>query len=131
MLRRLFASKMTLVRQTRVNYTPDKVSPQLSAVISGIIAKDRVVVFLTGTPEEPRCRFTMQMVDMMNQIGIKYSFFNILDDDDVCEGLKTYSDWPTYPQLYIDGELLGGYDVCKNMMLNGELTKLLKEKGLL
>ncbi|KAH9577952.1 Glutaredoxin [Trypanosoma melophagium] len=131
MLRRLFTSKITLMRHTRVNYTPDKVSEELALTIKDIITRDRVVVFLTGTPKEPRCRFTVQMVDMMDQINIKYSFFNILDDDEVCEGLKKYSDWPTYPQLYIDGELIGGYDVCKNMMLNGELTKLLKDKRLL
>ncbi|KEG14008.1 glutaredoxin-like protein [Trypanosoma grayi] len=131
MLRGMFASKLALLRHTRINFTPDKVTPALAAAIGGIIAKDRVVVFLTGTPEKPRCRFTAQMVDMLQQLEVHYSFCNILDDDEVCEGLKTYSDWPTYPQLYIDGELIGGYDVCKNMLLSGQLTQLLKEKELL
>lgn len=88
-------------------------------------------MFLTGTPEQPRCRFTVQLVDLFNQLGIKYSFFNILDDEEVCEGLKTYSEWPTYPQIYIDGELLGGYDICKNMMLDGTLIRTFKEKELM
>ncbi|KAF8291563.1 putative monothiol glutaredoxin [Trypanosoma cruzi] len=127
----MFASRLLLLRLTRASYGPEKVAPALAASIKDIILKDRVVIFLTGTPEEPRCRFTAQMVDMMQQMGVQYSFFNVLDDDDVCEGLKTYSDWPTYPQLYIDGELVGGYDVCNNMLLNGQLTRLFQEKKLL
>ncbi|EAN81760.1 glutaredoxin-like protein [Trypanosoma cruzi] len=127
----MFASRLLLLRLTRASHGPEKVAPALAASIKDIILKDRVVIFLTGTPEEPRCRFTAQMVDMMQQMGVQYSFFNVLDDDDVCEGLKTYSDWPTYPQLYIDGELVGGYDVCKNMLLNGQLTRLFQEKKLL
>ncbi|ESS60783.1 glutaredoxin-like protein [Trypanosoma cruzi Dm28c] len=127
----MFASRLLLLRLTGASYGPEKVAPALAASIKDIILKDRVVIFLTGTPEEPRCRFTAQMVDMMQQMGVQYSFFNVLDDDDVCEGLKTYSDWPTYPQLYIDGELVGGYDVCKNMLLNGQLTRLFQEKKLL
>lgn len=104
---------------------------QLHDAIDRIIAQDRVVVFLTGTPMQPRCRFTGAIVDILKQLGIKYSYFNILDDDEVCEELKEYKNWPTYPQVYIDGELLGGYDVCKKMMLDGELTKMLSEKNLL
>jgi Grx4 family monothiol glutaredoxin len=103
----------------------------LHAKLRGLINQDRLVVFLTGTPEEPRCRFTFAMSDMLRQLGVQYTYVNILSDDDVCEGLKEYSNWPTYPQVYLDGELLGGYDVCKKMLLDGELTKMLKDKGLL
>lgn len=110
---------------------PADVSAALAKDLHGIINNDRLVMFLTGTPEEPRCRFTMQVVDLMDQLGVRYGFFNILDDEEVCEGLKRYSDWPTYPQVYMDGELLGGYDICKQMMLDGTLTKTLKEKDLL
>eukprot|EP00658_Telonema_sp_P-2_P062525 TRINITY_DN51198_c0_g1_i1.p1 TRINITY_DN51198_c0_g1~~TRINITY_DN51198_c0_g1_i1.p1 ORF type:complete len:118 (+),score=40.69 TRINITY_DN51198_c0_g1_i1:170-523(+) len=67
--------------------------------------------FLTGSPEAPRCRFTVSLVDILNQIGVQYSYVNILEDDEVCEGLKEFSSWPTYPQVYIDGELIGGYDI--------------------
>ncbi|KAG8347388.1 putative Glutaredoxin [Trypanosoma vivax] len=131
MLRRIFATRIALFHPTRVRHTPEQVPPVLATAISNVISKDRVVVFLTGTPEEPRCGFTIKMVDMLAQLGIRYSFFNILEDDEICEGLKRYSDWPTYPQLYIDGNLIGGYDVCKDMLLNGQLTKLLKEKDLI
>lgn len=99
--------------------------------LADMIARDRIVIFLTGTPHQPRCRFTAMLVDMLNQIGIKYSYVNILEDDEVCEGLKVYSNWPTYPQIYIDQELIGGYDICKTMMLNGQLVDLLKSKKLL
>lgn len=116
---------------SRVCCAPSDVSPDLAKDIKDIIEHDRLVVFLTGTPEQPRCRFTVQLVDLFNQLGIKYSFFNILDDEEVCEGLKTYSDWPTYPQVYLDGELLGGYDICKKMMLDGELIRTFKEKDLM
>ncbi|KPI84134.1 glutaredoxin-like protein [Leptomonas seymouri] len=116
---------------SRVCYAPSDVPAALAKDIKDIIHHDRLVVFLTGTPEQPRCRFTVQLVDLLNQLGIKYSFFNILDDDEVCEGLKRYSDWPTYPQVYVDGELLGGYDVCRHMMLDGSLIHTFKEKELL
>ncbi|KPA80788.1 putative mitochondrial glutaredoxin-like protein [Leptomonas pyrrhocoris] len=116
---------------SRVFHAPSDVPAELAKDIKGIIEHDRLVVFLTGTPEQPRCRFTVQLVDLFNQLGIKYSFFNILDDEEVCEGLKQYSDWPTYPQVYLDGELLGGYDVCKGMMLDGSLIRTFKEKELM
>lgn len=110
---------------------PSDVDSKLADDIASIISSDRLVLFLTGTPEKPQCRFTVQMVDLLAQLGVKYSFFNIMDDDEVCEGLKVYSDWPTYPQIYVEGELLGGYDICKDMMLDGSLVKLFKEKKLL
>lgn len=109
----------------------ETIPQELADTIDGIIKKDRMVVFLTGTPQQPRCRFTAATVDMFAQLGVKYSFYDILQDDEICEGLKVHSGWPTYPQIYVDGELIGGYDVCKTMLLNGELTKLLKAKDLL
>ncbi|KAG5511395.1 hypothetical protein JKF63_07358 [Porcisia hertigi] len=118
-------------RASPVCCAPSDVMEDLAKDLHEIIHHDRLVVFLTGTPQQPRCRFTAQLVDLLNQLGVKYSFFNIIDDDEVCEGLKAYSDWPTYPQVYVDGELLGGYDICKEMMLNGTLTSMLKEKNLM
>ena len=126
----LYASSASL-HTSRLYYAPADVPVDLAKDIKDIIEHDRIVVFLTGTPEQPRCRFTVQLVDLLNQLGIKYGFFNILDDDEICEGLKKYSDWPTYPQVYLDGELLGGYDICKSMMLDGSLIRTLKEKELM
>ncbi|CCW64442.1 unnamed protein product [Phytomonas sp. EM1] len=110
---------------------PSDVSKELADDLYKIINNDRIVLFITGTPEEPRCRFTVRLIDLVNQLGLEYVYFNILQDDEVCEGLKKYSDWPTYPQVYIDGELLGGYDVIRQMMLDGSLVKCLNEKKLL
>ncbi|CCW69040.1 unnamed protein product [Phytomonas sp. Hart1] len=111
--------------------SPSDVSKDLADDLYKIINNHRVVLFITGTPEEPRCRFTVRLIDIVHQIGLEYVYFDILQDDEVCEGLKTYSDWPTYPQVYIDGVLLGGYDVVKQMMLDGSLVKTLSEKKLL
>lgn len=110
---------------------PSDVPPALAKDLHAIINNDRLVLFLTGTPQQPQCSFTWQMVDLMDQLGVKYGYFNILSDEEVCEGLKKYSDWPTYPQVYLNGELLGGYDICKQMMLDGSFPKLLKEHKLL
>ena len=107
------------------------VSPELRADIEQKLKSARVVVFLTGTPQQPRCGFTMRMVDLLRQFGVAYTSYDILEDDDFCAGLKRYSDWPTYPQMYVDGELVGGYDATKQMALDGSLVKMLKEKQLL
>ena len=116
---------------TAARFAPGDVPEPLRTEIADMIAQDRVVVFLTGTPQQPRCGFTVRMVDLLKQFQVEYSFVNILEDDDVCEGLKAYSDWPTYPQMYVDKELVGGYDLVKQMALDGSLVKLLKEKELL
>lgn len=127
---RAFAAAAT-VRQGTTTTSQETIPQELAEAIDGIIKKDRMVVFLTGTPNQPRCRFTAATVDILKQLGVKYSFYDILQDDEVCEGLKIHSGWPTYPQIYIDGELIGGFDVCKTMLLSGELTKLLKAKDMI
>jgi len=103
---------------------------ELHKTLSQMIRKDRVVVFLTGTPASPQCRFTRGMVDLLNAHSIPYIYFDVLEDDEVCEELKVFSNWPTYPQLYIDGELIGGYDISKEMARDGRLAALLREKGI-
>jgi Grx4 family monothiol glutaredoxin len=105
--------------------------PALRKRIEDAIHKGRIVAFLTGTPEDPHCGFTVRIVELLEQLNVNFEHFDVLSDDEVCEGLKAYSDWPTYPQLYVDGDLIGGYDVVKGMMLDGSLVKLLKEKKLL
>lgn len=99
--------------------------------LDSLINKGRITVFLTGTPMQPRCGFTVRMVEMLEQLPIKYEYVDIMQDEEVCEGLKEYSNWPTYPQLYIDGELVGGWDVTRQMVIDGTLIQHLHEKGLL
>lgn len=85
-----------------------------------IIDQDKVVLFMKGTPAEPRCGFSQTIVTMLKEEQIKFSVFDILEDNKVREGLKKYSNWPTYPQLYVDGELIGGLDILKEMQADAE-----------
>ena len=75
-----------------------------------------------GTPEAPRCGFTKQLLALLNEQGVQFGSFDILSDPAVREGLKAYSNWPTYPQLYVSGELVGGLDIVKEMAASGELA---------
>ena len=86
---------------------------------------DNVVLFMKGNRAQPMCGFSFQMVQLLDSLDVKYSTFNILEDEEVRQGLKAYSSWPTYPQLYHQGELLGGLDVVKDMGVV-ELTEMLK-----
>jgi monothiol glutaredoxin len=109
---------------------PSAVRAELATQLKEMIHKDRVVVFLTGKPNAPRCGFTSRMVSLLNQFQVPYSYVDIMEDDEVCEGLKVYSDWPTFPQMYVDGQLIGGFDVLNQMAKDGSLIKLMKDKQL-
>ena len=86
-----------------------------------------VLVYMKGTPDFPQCGFSGQTVAALKAIGRPFSYVNIFDDPEIREGLKTYSNWPTFPQLYVDGELVGGCDIVVEMYHSGELKKLLTE----
>ncbi|CAG8597941.1 6292_t:CDS:2 [Paraglomus brasilianum] len=90
-----------------------------------------VMLFMKGTPNQPRCGFSRQMVEILNKNNISFSSFNILADEEVRQGLKEYSNWPTYPQLYFNGELVGGLDLVKELISSGEFLNLApKQKSL-
>ena len=84
---------------------------QLQARLSELVKAAPVMLFMKGTPSAPQCGFSRQTVGMLREKGVRYGFFNILADDDVRQGLKEYADWPTYPQIWVDGELVGGLDI--------------------
>ena len=84
---------------------------QLRTRLSELVKAAPVMLFMKGTPSAPQCGFSRQTVSMLREKGIRYGFFNILADDDVRQGLKEYADWPTYPQVWADGELVGGLDI--------------------
>jgi Grx4 family monothiol glutaredoxin len=84
------------------------------------------MLFMKGVPSAPRCGFSRQIVAMLDLEGVAYDAFNILEDEEIRQGLKKFSDWPTYPQLYVDGDLIGGLDICKELAESGELAALLK-----
>uniref|UniRef100_A0A8D0IBN0 Glutaredoxin 3 n=1 Tax=Sus scrofa TaxID=9823 RepID=A0A8D0IBN0_PIG len=82
------------------------------------------MLFMKGTPQEPRCGFSKQMVEILNKHNIQFSSFDIFSDEEVRQGLKTYSNWPTYPQLYVSGELIGGLDIIKELEASKELDTI-------
>ena len=88
-----------------------------------------VVLFMKGTPQFPMCGFSGQVVQILDHLGVTYKGPNVLDSDDLRQGIKSYSNWPTIPQLYVKGEFVGGCDIIREMFQAGELQGLLKEKG--
>ncbi|MCU0760779.1 MAG: Grx4 family monothiol glutaredoxin [Steroidobacteraceae bacterium] len=88
-----------------------------------------VVLFMKGTPDFPQCGFSAQAVAALRACGAKFSTVNIFEDPELREALKRYSNWPTYPQLYVKGELVGGCDITLEMFRSGELKQLLDESG--
>ena len=86
-----------------------------------------ILLFMKGTPEFPQCGFSGQTVAALNAIGKPFAFVNIFEDQEIREGLKVYSNWPTFPQLYVKGELIGGSDIVVEMYKSGELKKQLDE----
>ena len=88
-----------------------------------------VVVFMKGTPQFPMCGFSGQVVQILDHLGVVYKGLNVLESDDLRDGIKSYSNWPTIPQLYVKGEFVGGCDIIREMFQAGELQDLLKTKG--
>ena len=86
-----------------------------------------ILLYMKGTPDFPQCGFSGQAVAALNAIGRPYAYVNIFEDPDVREGLKVYSNWPTFPQLYVKGELIGGSDIVVEMFHSGELKSLIEE----
>ena len=89
-----------------------------------------VVLFMKGTPDFPMCGFSAATVQVLKNLGIKFNSVNVLDSNDMREGIKKFSDWPTIPQLYVKKEFIGGCDIVKEMYENGELKKALKDKAI-
>lgn len=85
-----------------------------------------VLLYMKGTPDFPQCGFSGQTVAALNAVGKPYAYVNIFEDPEIREGLKAYSSWPTFPQLYINGELVGGCDIVIEMYHSGELQKMLE-----
>ncbi len=93
--------------------------------IDQLIRQNRVMLFMKGNRSFPQCGFSAAVVETLNKYGVSYHTFNVLQDQAVREGIKRYSNWPTIPQLYIDGEFVGGCDIVREMDANGELQQKL------
>ena len=99
--------------------------------IANEISKQDVVLFMKGTPQAPQCGFSSQVTQLLRYLGVDFHSVNVLEDDDIRNGIKQYSEWPTIPQLYIKGEFIGGCDIVREMFQNGELQQYLTEKKIL
>lgn len=93
------------------------------------IQNNDVVLYMKGTPQMPMCGFSAAVAQVLGHLGVPYKGVNVLEDNDIREGIKVFSDWPTIPQLYIKGEFIGGCDIVREMFEAGELQQVLKEKG--
>jgi monothiol glutaredoxin len=89
-----------------------------------------VVLYMKGTPVFPQCGFSAQVVQVLSLVGVKFKAFDVLADDQLRQGIKEFSNWPTVPQLYVKGEFVGGCDIVREMYQSGELAELLKAKGI-
>ena len=98
--------------------------------IENHIDNNHVCLFMKGTPDAPQCGFSMAVSNMLKILEVNFQGINVLEDQSIREGIKTYSDWPTIPQLYVKKEFVGGCDIVKEMYENGELKKLLDNKGI-
>jgi monothiol glutaredoxin len=101
-------------------------SLELKVQIENLLGSTKVVLFMKGNAEMPQCGFSANSVAILKNLGVSFNTFNILNDPEIRQGLKEYSNWPTYPQLYIKGQLIGGNDVITEMYKNGELQEFLK-----
>jgi monothiol glutaredoxin len=101
------------------------------AFIAKTVEDNPVVLFMKGTPDQPRCGFSAVVVQILDHMQVPFAGVDVLADEDLRQGVKAYSDWPTIPQLYVKGEFLGGSDIVREMFSTGELKSFLTEKGVL
>ena len=106
-------------------------SQDINARIQGLIDANPVFLFMKGTPTFPQCGFSATVISILDHMGVRYESANILEDADLRQGIKDFSNWPTIPQLYVKGEFVGGCDITKEMFQSGELKQLLTERGVL
>ena len=99
--------------------------------IAKSVADHPVILFMKGVPEQPQCGFSAVTVQILDHLGVDFVGVNVLQNDQLREGIKAYSDWPTIPQLYVKGEFVGGCDIVKEMFQSGELKSLLTDQGLI
>ena len=108
----------------------ENIKVDVTEQIKNEIKSNDVVLFMKGTPVFPMCGFSASVTEVLANLGVKFSSVNILDSEEMREGIKTFSNWPTIPQLYVKEEFIGGCDIIKEMHENGELLDLFKQKGI-
>jgi len=101
-------------------------SGELKDRIERLISSSDIFLFMKGTPDFPQCGFSANVIGLLNSLGVQYRTFDILSDMDIRQGVKEYANWPTYPQLWVKGEMIGGNDIITEMFHSGDLEKALK-----
>lgn len=104
---------------------------EVQALIDDHVKSHSVLLYMKGTPSAPQCGFSQQVVRVLHAAGTEFSSINVLEHPEIRDGIKTYSEWPTIPQLYVGGEFVGGCDIVTDLYQSGELQTLLAEKGLI
>ena len=104
---------------------------EIKEKIKKLINDNDVCLFMKGTADSPQCGFSMTVSNVLKHLKVNFNGINVLEDENLRQGIKEFSDWPTIPQLYVKGEFVGGCDIVKEMFEKGELTSLLKEKKLI
>ena len=104
---------------------------EIKKQIENLINENEVCLFMKGTPDSPQCGFSMAVSNILKHLNVNFKGINVLENENLRQGIKDFSDWPTIPQLYIKKEFVGGCDIVKEMYENGELKKIFQEKGLL
>ena len=103
---------------------------QVKDLINKEITENEICLFMKGTPDAPQCGFSMAVTNMLKLLEVNFQSVNVLEDQNIREGIKVFSDWPTIPQLYVKKEFVGGCDIVKEMYESGELAKLFESKGI-
>ena len=104
---------------------------EINKKIENLIKDNDVCLFMKGTPDAPQCGFSMTVSNVLKYLNINFKGINVLEDENLRQGIKDYSDWPTIPQLYVKNEFVGGCDIVKEMFENGELKKFFEEKKII
>ena len=104
---------------------------EIKEKIKNLLDTNDVCLFMKGTPESPQCGFSMAVSNVLKHLKVNFKGVNVLEDENLRQGIKEFSDWPTIPQLYVKGEFIGGCDIVKEMFEKGELKKLLQKKSLI
>ena len=103
----------------------------ITSKIKKIIENDNIVLFMKGTPDSPQCGFSMTVSNILKHLKIEFKGINVLESNEIRQGIKDFTDWPTIPQLYVKGKFVGGCDIVKEMFEKGELKKLFEEKKII
>ncbi|MDO8510969.1 MAG: Grx4 family monothiol glutaredoxin [Nanoarchaeota archaeon] len=100
-------------------------NPEMKKIIEEKINSAKVFLFMKGTPEDPQCGFSAQVVSILEDLGIEFGSFDVLSDENIRQAIKEYANWPTIPQLYINGKFIGGCDIVRELAASGELQEMI------